>query len=130
MIRRPPRSTQSRSSAASDVYKRQAYSYTNNWPGETSIGNTPTADALLWSALSLIALIGGTGLLLAIFGRYQWLGWHRREDQLLEFRAPDAVTITPAQRATGWFFFVMALLFVLQTLVGALTQHYRADQRL
>ena len=25
MIRRPPRSTQSRSSAASDVYKRQAY---------------------------------------------------------------------------------------------------------
>src|SRR5450756_1946183 len=26
MIRRPPRSTQSRSSAASDVYKRQAYS--------------------------------------------------------------------------------------------------------
>ncbi len=41
------------------------YSYTNNWPSETAIGNTPTADALLWSALSLIALIGGTGLLLA-----------------------------------------------------------------
>lgn len=105
----------------------QEYSYTNNWPGETSIGNAPTADALLWSALSLIALIGGTGLLLAIFGRYHWLGWHRRDDQKLDFRAPDAVTITPAQRATGWFFFVMALLFVLQTLVGALTQHYRAD---
>ena len=27
MIRRPPRSTQSRSSAASDVYKRQAYEF-------------------------------------------------------------------------------------------------------
>src|SRR5450756_1868582 len=27
MIRRPPRSTQSRSSAASDVYKRQVYSH-------------------------------------------------------------------------------------------------------
>ena len=27
MIRRPPRSTQSRSSAASDVYKRQVYDY-------------------------------------------------------------------------------------------------------
>ena len=105
----------------------KAYSYTNNWPGEAAIGNTPTADALIWSALSLITLIGGTGLLLAIFGRYHWLGWHRREDRLLEFREPDAVTITPAQRATGWFFFVMALLFVLQTLVGALTQHYRAD---
>eukprot|EP00657_Telonema_sp_P-1_P004177 TRINITY_DN19658_c0_g1_i1.p2 TRINITY_DN19658_c0_g1~~TRINITY_DN19658_c0_g1_i1.p2 ORF type:complete len:112 (-),score=53.39 TRINITY_DN19658_c0_g1_i1:109-444(-) len=30
MIRRPPRSTQSRSSAASDVYKRQVL-YTANW---------------------------------------------------------------------------------------------------
>src|SRR5450756_1464304 len=29
MIRRPPRSTQSRSSAASDVYKRQAYNIVN-----------------------------------------------------------------------------------------------------
>jgi nitric oxide reductase subunit B len=52
----------------------QSYSYTNNWPGEASIGNTPTADTLLWSTLSLIALIGGTGLLLALFGRYDWLG--------------------------------------------------------
>jgi nitric oxide reductase subunit B len=103
------------------------YSYTNNWPQETSIGNTPTADALVWSALSLIALIGGTGLLLAIFGRYRWLGWQRREELRLRFRSPDAVSVTPAQRATGWFFFVMAALFLLQTLLGALTQHYRAD---
>ncbi len=103
------------------------YSYTNNWPGETAIGNTPTAAALVWSALSLIALIGGTGLLLAIFGRYRWLGWHRREEQRLRFKTPDEVGVTPAQKATGWFFLVMAALFVLQTLVGALTQHYRAD---
>src|SRR5680860_1913539 len=33
MIRRPPRSTQSRSSAASDVYKRQVYGYQwRSWP--------------------------------------------------------------------------------------------------
>ena len=105
----------------------QSYSYTNNWPSEESIGNTPTADAILWSTLSLIALIAGTGLMLAIFGRYHWLGWHRREDQRLDFRPPDSVVITPAQKATGWFFLVMALLFVLQTLVGALTQHYHVE---
>ena len=103
------------------------YSYTNNWPGEAAIGNTPTADALIWSAASLIALIGGTGLMLFIVGRYDWLGWRRKEGALLEFRAPDRVALTPSQRATGWFFLVMALLFVVQTLVGALTQHYRAD---
>src|SRR5450756_2919711 len=31
MIRRPPRSTQSRSSAASDVYKRQVWVTTEGW---------------------------------------------------------------------------------------------------
>src|SRR5450756_2276213 len=35
MIRRPPRSTQSRSSAASDVYKRQTH-YRANWPSRPS----------------------------------------------------------------------------------------------
>ena len=30
MIRRPPRSTQSRSSAASDVYKRQLYDFADD----------------------------------------------------------------------------------------------------
>jgi nitric oxide reductase subunit B len=35
--------------------------------------------------------------------------------------------LTPAQRATAWFFFVMAALFLIQTLVGAAAQHYRAD---
>src|SRR5450756_1204805 len=33
MIRRPPRSTQSRSSAASDVYKRQVLSRAGRWAG-------------------------------------------------------------------------------------------------
>jgi len=38
------------------------FSYTNNFPYEPAAGNTPTADALLWSALSLVALLGVLGL--------------------------------------------------------------------
>ena len=34
---------------------------------------------------------------------------------------------TPAQRVCAWYFLVMALLFLLQTLVGAASQHYRAE---
>ena len=30
----------------------QRYSYTNNWPGEASIGNTPTADSCVERALA------------------------------------------------------------------------------
>src|SRR5680860_1918442 len=46
MIRRPPRSTQSRSSAASDVYKRQHPYYTPNYRIENGITilDTPEGD--------------------------------------------------------------------------------------
>ena len=44
------------------------YSYTNNWPPEPLVGNRVTANAVLWSVLSLIALLGGIGLLFAAFG--------------------------------------------------------------
>ena len=40
------------------------YSYTNNWPPDEIAGNKPTAEALVWSVLSLVALLGGTGLVL------------------------------------------------------------------
>jgi nitric oxide reductase subunit B len=104
-----------------------AYSYTNNWPPEPLVGNHATADTVVWSVLSLIALLGGVGLLLAVFGRWNFLGWHGKERTRLSFRAPSEVALTPAQRSTAWFFFVMALLFLLQSLLGGATQHYRAD---
>ena len=113
--------------AASAERPGKSYSYTNNWPSEPDIGNTPTGDALVWSMLSTIFLLGGTGLVLGVFGRYNWLGWHRRDEMNVRFTSPDEVTLTPAQKSTGWFFLVMSVLLLLQTLVGSLTQHYRAD---
>ena len=113
--------------AASTVRPGLAYSYTNNWPPEPLVDNHATADTLVWSVVSLIALLGGVGLLLLVFGRWNFLGWHGKERTRISFRAPGTVALTPAQRATAWFFFVMAVLFLLQSLVGAATQHYRAD---
>ncbi len=105
-----------------------SYSYTNNWPSEPRVDNTPTANVIVWSVLSLIALLGGIGILFAAFGRWgRQLGWHGREQATLSFRSPGDVALTPGQRATAWFFFVMAGLFLIQTLVGAASQHYRAD---
>ncbi len=103
------------------------YSYTNSWPPETLVDNTPSANVILWSLLSLIALLGGIGLLFAAFGRWNFLGWHGHEQATLSFRAPGDVALTPAQRATAWFFFVMAALFLIQVSVGAASQHYRAE---
>jgi nitric oxide reductase subunit B len=77
--------------------------------------------------LSLAALLGGIGALFAAFGRWNVLGWHGREQRSLSFFAPGQVALTPAQRATAYFFLAMAALALVQTLVGAASQHYRAD---
>ncbi len=75
----------------------------------------------------LIALLVGIGALLAVFGRWNWLGWHGRDHQELSFRAPDRVALTPSQKATAGFFLAMAVMFLVQTLVGVASQHYRAE---
>src|SRR5215469_7643351 len=103
------------------------YSYTNNWPPEPLVDNHATADSVVWSVLSLVVLLGGTGLMLAAFGRWNFLGWHGREQQSVSFRAPDEVLLTPSQKACAWFFFVMAAMFLVQTFLGGATEHYRAD---
>lgn len=104
------------------------YSYTNNWPPEALVGNHLTEEAVVWSALSIIALLGGIGLMLAAFGRYsQLLGWHGAEDRRLRFLPPAEVTLTPAQRTTAWFFFTVASLFLVQTLLGGATAHFHVE---
>ncbi|GAA1396545.1 cbb3-type cytochrome c oxidase subunit I [Luteococcus peritonei] len=105
-----------------------SYSYTNNWPAESRVDNSPTADMIVWSAMSLVVLIGGTGILFAIYGRWsRKIGWHSEEVPAVSYRQPGQVALTPAQRVTAWFFFVIAALFLVQALLGALTEHYRAD---
>jgi nitric oxide reductase subunit B len=106
------------------------YSYTNNWPPEPLAGNNLTADAMLWSVLSLVALLGGAGLVLFVFGRFNWLGWQRHEgpeEEKRRFREPNQVRLTPAQRATPWYFLVVAGLFLLQGMLGGANAHYHVE---
>jgi nitric oxide reductase subunit B len=107
------------------------YSYTNNWPMEDLAGNRPTADAFLWSVLSLIALLGGSGIVLYLVGRFDLLGWRRADEEdmehSLQFRPPEEVPLTPAQQATAWYFLVVASLFLLQGLLGGANAHYHVE---
>jgi nitric oxide reductase subunit B len=113
--------------AGSTLRPNKPYSYTNNWPPESLVDNHATAEAVVWSVLSLAALLGGIGLLFAAFGRWNFLGWHGREEQHISFRPPYAVMLTPAQRVCAGYFFVMAVLFFMQTLLGGAAEHYRAE---
>ena len=101
------------------------YSYTNNFPYDPLAGNTPTKDAILWSALSLIALLGGIALVLVLFGKFDYLGWKEQDKHF----HPEAVygNATPGQKTVIKYFVIVALLFLVQCLVGGATAHYRAE---
>ena len=103
----------------------ESYSYTNNFPYDPAVGNTPTGAALLWSAISLMFLLVGTALVLLAFGKFDYLGWKPSKAQAHLSLLPG--NATPSQKATIKFFVVVALLFLVQTLVGGATAHYRAD---
>ncbi len=111
------------------------YSYTNNWPYEPLAGNRPSTEAYVWSALSLITLLSGIGLILFVVGKFDYLGWkgdggnaHMMHSVLSNPKlSPSALRLTPSQWATGWFFGIVALLFLAQAFLGGLLAHYRVE---
>ena len=114
--------------AASANRPGKDYSYTNNWPYEPLVGNRPSAEAYVWSAMSLITLLGGLGLILFMVGKFDYLGWKGEGDTAhATHSAPAALTLTPSQWATGWFFAVVALLFLAQAFLGGALAHYRVE---
>jgi nitric oxide reductase subunit B len=103
----------------------KTYSYTNNFPYDPLVGNTPTTDSIFWSALSLIPLLAGTALVLFAFGKFDFLGWKRKGEHIHPQMIPGVTTET--QRATIKYFVVVAFLFLAQALVGGATAHYHVD---
>ena len=101
------------------------YSYTNDWPFDKLAGNGPTSSAIIWSALSLVSLLGMTGLILFLFGKFDYLGWKSGMDD--RFTNAHAMPPTESQKALLKYFVVVAGLFVLQTFAGGALAHYRAE---
>ena len=99
--------------------------YTNNWPGDDLVGNSPTGTMYLWSAFSVLFLIAGIAL----------LGWHHAVTHGREQAAtalPDSdplalVRVTPSMKATAWYFWIVLALFLVQILFGAMTAHYQVE---
>ena len=75
--------------AGSTLRPDKDYTYTNNWPPEDLVGNTVTANVVVWSVLSLIVLLAGIGVLFAAFGRWgERMGWRGRQADTISFRPP------------------------------------------
>ncbi len=101
------------------------YSYTNNWPFDPLAGNTPTSSAVIWSALSLVSLLGMTGLILFLFGKFDYLGWKSGMSDYSKYDTPKAPA--ESQKALLKYFVVIGFLFVVQTFAGGALAHYRVE---
>lgn len=102
----------------------ESYTYTNNWPHEPLIGNTPTAANVVWSVLSIVALLAGIGAMV------WWLAARRREDDEPAPPARDPLSglvLTPSMRAVGIYVGVVVALFCVQVVLGALVAHYTVE---
>jgi nitric oxide reductase subunit B len=98
--------------------------YTNNWPYEPLVDNTPPPSTLIWSVFSVVFMIAGIGLL-----AWHYAGWQMKEPHL----APPSedplrgITITPSMRATAKYFWLVLGLLLTQILLGAVTAHYQVE---
>ncbi|KKM01351.1 hypothetical protein LCGC14_1795300 [marine sediment metagenome] len=101
------------------------YSYTNNFPYDPMVGNFLTSDAILWSALSVAMLLAGLAAVLFVFGKFDYLGWKGGSQSI--YPQMLAGEITAGQKATIKYFFIVALLFLAQVMIGGALAHYRAE---
>ena len=97
--------------------------YTNNWPHEPLVGNTPSASLGIWSIASVLFLIAGIGWLL-------WYQARRGDEQHAVVPATDpflAMKPTPSMKATTKYFITVIAMFLTQVLLGAITAHYAVE---
>ncbi len=99
-----------------------AYTYTNNWPSDRSVGNAPSPDALVWSIASILALFAILGLVIYLVHRYHFFYGEAKAVEA-SYRLLST-PITPSQHSSAKFFLVAGLLFVVQIFNGGLLAHY------
>jgi nitric oxide reductase subunit B len=99
-------------------------SWTQNWPYEPLVGNAPATATFLWTWGSIALTFLAIGAVLFVYERYLNDPDNAPMDPVLAgFR-----TLTPSQRKTGKYFLVVAAVFLLQILVGAIMAHYYSER--
>jgi nitric oxide reductase subunit B len=100
----------------------QAVTYTTNWPYDPLVGNTPVAEAVVWSIVSVVLLILALGMVLFFYNRYM-----KEEDYTASLATLDEPNPSSSQKATVIYFFIAMLLFILQIATGSLTGHFTVE---
>lgn len=103
----------------------KTFSWTNNWPPEPSLGNTPTTETFVWSWASLTLLFFAIGVVLVVFRLYID---HPHDKLNTNAILNTFSTLTPSQVALGKYFVVVSLLLLVQIAAGTIMAHYYAER--
>ena len=104
----------------------QQITYTQNWPPEKLIGNSPTGSIVMWSIISFVVLLGGVGAMVWYFAI------QRHNDSEAPVETPQTnpllgLKATPSMKATLKYFWIVAALFIVQIGLGAISAHYGVE---
>lgn len=110
--------------AASTNRPGASVSYTSNWPHEDLVGNRPTGEAIVWTGVSIILLLGGIGFMAS------WYASRKPEPPAASIPADDPLLgsmATPSQRALVKYFWTVAALILAQMGMGMVAAHYGVE---
>lgn len=107
----------------------QDHTYTNNWPYDPDAGNETSYSALWWSAASTALLILGVGVVVFLYRRYNFTMEEAYTKDKFPSFSLENINVTESQRKVGKYLLVVALLFLVQSLLGALLAHYYVDEK-
>ncbi|MFZ1100221.1 MAG: cbb3-type cytochrome c oxidase subunit I [Steroidobacteraceae bacterium] len=99
-------------------------SWTQNWPFEPLVGNTPTTSTFRWTWISFCFTFFAFGAVLFIYERYLNDPDQAPMDPVLAHFRP----LSSSQRRIGKYFLVVAGILLLQILVGSIMAHYYTDR--
>ncbi len=98
-------------------------SWTQNWPYEPLVGNTPTTSTFIWTWVSIGFTFFAFGAVIFLYERYIHTSDHGPFEPTLEMRP-----LTASQRRVGKYFLVVAGVLLLQILAGSIMAHYYTDR--
>lgn len=103
----------------------QNFTYTNNWPHEPLIDNTPTGNNIFWSLFSIVLLISAVGSLI-------WYYSFKKDENEIEENLPKydpfaGFKLTPSMKALWKYWGTVILLFVIQITLGGIIAHYTVE---